>query len=139
MLWERKLEQWAASVLDKLALPLRVVLWNGQHFNLSHLHPEMIIRVSHVSDPTCFFTPHYLILVRLMLTEKIKLMSASLLRIGTVYSCLASCCIMKSGCTSQSHLHHNNVTTNSFTVKNRGSICLLIKAMRKLLLVRTLN
>ncbi|MBC3863228.1 class I SAM-dependent methyltransferase [Undibacterium jejuense] len=57
MFWEKKLEHWAASIRDKLVLPLRVELWNGQHLNLSHLHPEVIVRVPHVSALTCLFTP----------------------------------------------------------------------------------
>src|SRR5450830_1110927 len=57
MFWEKKLEYWAAGVRDKLSLPLRVELWNGQHLNLSHLHPEVIIRVPHVSALSCLFTP----------------------------------------------------------------------------------
>ncbi|MFZ6848021.1 class I SAM-dependent methyltransferase [Undibacterium sp. RuRC25W] len=57
MFWEKKLEYWAAGVRNKLSLPLRVELWNGQHLNLSHLHPEVIIRVPHVSALSCLFTP----------------------------------------------------------------------------------
>lgn len=57
MFWEKKLEQWANDVRDKLALPLRVVLWNGQQLNLGYMQPEVIIRIPHASALACLFTP----------------------------------------------------------------------------------
>jgi len=57
MFWEKKLDNWADGVRTRLALPLRVDLWNGQQLSLSHGQPQVIIRVPHVSALACLFTP----------------------------------------------------------------------------------
>lgn len=57
MFWERKLEQWAHNVRSKTSVPLRIDLWNGQQLSLSHGHPEVIVKVPHVSSLACLFTP----------------------------------------------------------------------------------
>lgn len=57
MFWEKKLENWANGIRERLALPMRVDLWNGQQLSLSHEQPEVIIRVPHASALACLFTP----------------------------------------------------------------------------------
>jgi len=57
MFWEKKLEQWAKGVRDRLSLPLRVDLWNGQQLSLGHVQPQVIIRVPHASALSYLFTP----------------------------------------------------------------------------------
>ena len=57
MFWERKLDDWANRIRNRSALPLRVDLWNGQRLSLGHDHPEVIIKVPHVSALACLFTP----------------------------------------------------------------------------------
>lgn len=45
MFWERKLASWISSKRRQAALPLRVKLWNGRHFDLSSHVPEVTIHV----------------------------------------------------------------------------------------------
>ena len=45
MFWERKLASWIASMRRQSALPLRIQLWNGRHFDLSARAPEVTIHV----------------------------------------------------------------------------------------------
>jgi cyclopropane-fatty-acyl-phospholipid synthase len=42
---EMKLSAWSTGVRNKLSLPLRVILWNGQQFDLSPEPPRVTIRV----------------------------------------------------------------------------------------------
>jgi cyclopropane-fatty-acyl-phospholipid synthase len=42
---EMKLSAWSTGVRNKLSLPLRVILWNGQQFDLSSEPPRVTIRV----------------------------------------------------------------------------------------------
>ncbi|MDL2356536.1 MAG: cyclopropane-fatty-acyl-phospholipid synthase [Pseudomonadota bacterium] len=44
-----RLNQWSAGIRDQLALPLRVVLWDGQQLDFSHEAPRVTIRVPHAS------------------------------------------------------------------------------------------
>ncbi|MHB8623643.1 MAG: class I SAM-dependent methyltransferase [Sulfuricaulis sp.] len=57
MFWEKRLENWANGIRERLALPMRVDLWNGQQLSLSHEQPEVIIHVPHASALACLFTP----------------------------------------------------------------------------------
>ncbi len=57
MFWERRLDKWATGVRERIALPLRVDLWNGKQLHMSHEHPQVIIRVPHVSSLACLFKP----------------------------------------------------------------------------------
>lgn len=57
MFWEKKLENWVHSIRGRLALPLRVELWNGKQFNFSSEHPEVVIRVPEVSALAYLLTP----------------------------------------------------------------------------------
>lgn len=57
MFWEKRLEQWAVNVRNRMSVPLRVDLWNGQQLSLSHEQPQVIVRVPHVSGLACLFTP----------------------------------------------------------------------------------
>lgn len=57
MFWEKKLERWAHGVRSRLAIPLRIDLWNGKKFNLSDEHPEVVIRIPEVSALIYLLTP----------------------------------------------------------------------------------
>jgi cyclopropane-fatty-acyl-phospholipid synthase len=54
---EKKLAVWAADIRDRLALPLRLDLWNGQQLSLGDAAPQVIVRLPHVSALAYFFTP----------------------------------------------------------------------------------
>jgi cyclopropane-fatty-acyl-phospholipid synthase len=54
---EHKLEQWVSSVSNKMALPLRVELWNGKYFDLSQAPPKVIIKIPHASALSYLLTP----------------------------------------------------------------------------------
>ena len=54
---ERKLVIWAEDIRHRLALPLRLDLWNGQQLSLSDAAPEVIVRLPHVSALAYFFNP----------------------------------------------------------------------------------
>jgi cyclopropane-fatty-acyl-phospholipid synthase len=54
---EKKLALWAADIRARLALPLRLDLWNGQQLSLGDATPEVIVRLPHVSALAYFFTP----------------------------------------------------------------------------------
>ena len=45
MFWERKLDHWIAQMRIQKKLPLRVMLWNGIHFDLGSASPEVTIRL----------------------------------------------------------------------------------------------
>ena len=45
MFWKRKLEQWVQGMRTHAALPLRLQLWNGQHFDFSPSTPEVTIHI----------------------------------------------------------------------------------------------
>ena len=49
MFWEKRLASWISSMRSQPALPLRVQLWNGRHFDLSSRTPEVTIRVPRAS------------------------------------------------------------------------------------------
>ena len=57
MFLEKKLALWADDIRHRLALPLRLDLWNGQQLSLSDVAPEVIVRLPHVSALAYFFTP----------------------------------------------------------------------------------
>ncbi|MES2069828.1 MAG: cyclopropane-fatty-acyl-phospholipid synthase family protein [Pseudomonadota bacterium] len=57
MFLEHKLEQWVSSVSKQIALPLRVELWNGKHFDLSQAPPKVIIRIPQASALSYLLTP----------------------------------------------------------------------------------
>lgn len=57
MFWEKRLENWASTMRDRTALPLRVDLWNGKQLNLSCGQPQVIISVPGVSSLACLFKP----------------------------------------------------------------------------------
>lgn len=57
MLLEKKLALWADDIRHRLALPLRLDLWNGQKLSLGDGAPEVIVRLPHVSALKYFLTP----------------------------------------------------------------------------------
>lgn len=57
MFLEKRLAAWADDIRDRLALSLRLDLWNGQQLSLGYGPPEVIVRLPHVSALAYFFTP----------------------------------------------------------------------------------
>ncbi|MQR01889.1 SAM-dependent methyltransferase [Glaciimonas soli] len=64
MFWEKKLQSWVDEIRHRAALPLRLVLWNGQQYDFSsangtdsNVSPEVTIRVPHASALTYLLTP----------------------------------------------------------------------------------
>ncbi|MFT5535278.1 MAG: cyclopropane-fatty-acyl-phospholipid synthase [Burkholderiaceae bacterium] len=57
MFLEKKLIRWAEDIRRRLALPLRLDLWNGQQLHLGEGTPEVIVRLPHASALAYFFTP----------------------------------------------------------------------------------
>ncbi|MEO0313597.1 MAG: hypothetical protein RI928_53 [Pseudomonadota bacterium] len=57
MFWEKRLASWISSMRSQPALPLRVQLWNGQHFDLSPRAPEVTIRVPRPSALAYLLNP----------------------------------------------------------------------------------
>lgn len=45
MFWEKKLGSWVDSVRTRSALPLRLELWNGQHYDFGQQAPEVTVKV----------------------------------------------------------------------------------------------
>lgn len=52
-----RLTHWSAAVRDQLALPLRVILWNGQQLDFSPEPPRVTIRVPHPSALRYLLSP----------------------------------------------------------------------------------
>ena len=50
MFWERKLEHWVDHIRQNAALPLRLQLWNGRHFDFGQQAPKVTVTVPHVSS-----------------------------------------------------------------------------------------
>lgn len=57
MFWEKRLASWISSMRSQAALPLRVQLWNGRHFDLSPHAPEVTIRVPRPSALAYLLNP----------------------------------------------------------------------------------
>ena len=57
MFWEKRLASWISSMRSQPALPLRVQLWNGRHFDLSSRTPEVTIRVPRASALAYLLNP----------------------------------------------------------------------------------
>ena len=43
MFWEKKLDAWVENIRNVSALPLRLVLWNGQQYDFSTGTPEVTL------------------------------------------------------------------------------------------------
>jgi cyclopropane-fatty-acyl-phospholipid synthase len=52
-----RLSNWSADVRNQLALPLRVILWNGQQLDFSQEPPRVTIRVPHPSAVRYLLSP----------------------------------------------------------------------------------
>jgi cyclopropane-fatty-acyl-phospholipid synthase len=50
MYWEKKLEHWVDGIRHQAALPLRLQLWNGQHFDFGQQSPQVTVKVPDVSS-----------------------------------------------------------------------------------------
>jgi cyclopropane-fatty-acyl-phospholipid synthase len=57
MFWEKRLTSWISRMRHQSSLPLRVQLWNGQHFDLSARAPEVTIRVPQPSALSYLLNP----------------------------------------------------------------------------------
>ena len=57
MFWEKKLGSWVESIRNQAALPLRLVLWNGQQLDFGQQVPQVTIKVPHVSALSYLLTP----------------------------------------------------------------------------------
>ncbi|MGH8806287.1 MAG: class I SAM-dependent methyltransferase [Noviherbaspirillum sp.] len=57
MFWERKLGSWVDSVRDRVALPLRLELWNGQKLDFGQQVPRVTIKIPHASALSYLLTP----------------------------------------------------------------------------------
>jgi len=57
MFWEKKLDDWVNTMRAQAALPLRLQLWNGRHFDFSTQTPEVTIHVPKPSALTYLLNP----------------------------------------------------------------------------------
>ncbi|WP_343583921.1 cyclopropane-fatty-acyl-phospholipid synthase family protein [Herbaspirillum sp.] len=57
MFWEKKLNAWVENVRNVSALPLRLVLWNGQQYDFSQGAPEVTLKVPQASAITSLLNP----------------------------------------------------------------------------------
>lgn len=57
MFWEKKLDAWVENIRNASALPLRLVLWNGQQYDFSPGTPEVTLKVPHASAITSLLSP----------------------------------------------------------------------------------
>lgn len=57
MFWEKKLGNWVDSIRERSALPLRLVLWNGQQLDFGQNTPQVTIKVPHASALSYLLTP----------------------------------------------------------------------------------
>lgn len=57
MFWEKKLGNWVEDMRRRAALPLRVVLWNGQQLDLGMATPKVTVRIPNASSLSYLLTP----------------------------------------------------------------------------------
>ncbi len=57
MIWEKKLNNWVENIRSKAALPLRLELWNGKHYDFSHESPSVTVKVPGISSLSYLLTP----------------------------------------------------------------------------------
>lgn len=57
MFWEKKLDTWVENIRNASALPLRLVLWNGQQYDFSTGTPEVTLKVPQASAITSLLNP----------------------------------------------------------------------------------
>ncbi|MFL9924341.1 cyclopropane-fatty-acyl-phospholipid synthase [Herbaspirillum lusitanum] len=57
MFWEKKLDAWVEQIRTVSALPLRLVLWNGQQYDFSTQTPEVTLKVPQASALTSLLNP----------------------------------------------------------------------------------
>jgi cyclopropane-fatty-acyl-phospholipid synthase len=55
--WEKKLGSWVESIRNQAALPLRLVLWNGQQLDFGQQVPQVTVKVPHASALSYLLTP----------------------------------------------------------------------------------
>jgi cyclopropane-fatty-acyl-phospholipid synthase len=55
--WEKKLGDWIDNLRSRAALPLRLVLWNGQQVDLGTTAPRVTVRVPHASSLPYLLSP----------------------------------------------------------------------------------
>lgn len=85
MFWEKKLTQWVENVRSRSTLPLRLELWNGQRFDFGAGHPDITVRVPHVSAINYLLTPSLASLGEAYVEGKIDIdgHAAEIIRIGS--------------------------------------------------------
>ena len=57
MVWEKKLTNWVEGIRNKSALPLRVELWNGKHYDFSNEKPSVTVQVPTLSSLSYLLSP----------------------------------------------------------------------------------
>ena len=57
MFWEKKLGTWVEEMRRRTALPLRLVLWNGQQLDLGMATPQVTVKVPDASSLPYLLTP----------------------------------------------------------------------------------
>jgi len=55
--WEKKLDAWVDHIRTASALPLRLVLWNGQQYDFGNGAPEVTLKVPQASAITSLLNP----------------------------------------------------------------------------------
>ena len=82
---EMKLTAWTSGMRNKLSLPLRVELWNGEHVDLSSETPRVTIRIPQASSLRYLFSPSLYNLGRAYVEGAIdvKGRAADMIRIGS--------------------------------------------------------
>ncbi|MBN9117438.1 MAG: class I SAM-dependent methyltransferase, partial [Pandoraea sp.] len=58
MLWEKKLENWVSGVKTSSNLPIRLALWNGQHYDFGAFdNPSVTLRINGPAAVTRLLSP----------------------------------------------------------------------------------
>jgi cyclopropane-fatty-acyl-phospholipid synthase len=85
---EMKLNAWSTGVRSKMSLPLRVELWDGQHFDLSSEPPRVTIRVPKPSSLRYLLSPSLYNLGRAYVEGALEIRgrAADMIRIGSELS-----------------------------------------------------
>jgi cyclopropane-fatty-acyl-phospholipid synthase len=72
MWWQKKLDRWVSRVRARLALPLRLQLWNGHQVDLGGAEPEVTIRLPNPSALAYLLEPSLASLGRAYVEGKLE-------------------------------------------------------------------
>lgn len=72
MFWEKKLGNWADSIRNRSALPLRLELWNGQRLDFGQNTPQVTVKVPQASALSYLLTPSLINLGKAYVEGKIE-------------------------------------------------------------------